>query len=110
MAATFVDVGSGTAIRIAANESSKDLACQLHPEIADKNRQQMLAYRELSDDDLFSSQWVKVDLPPEEFPGYKGERVVCEACGEGINFRREVCTKEKVLCRACAGERYYEPI
>jgi formylmethanofuran dehydrogenase subunit E len=110
VAATFVDVGAGKAIRIAAKESSKTLARQMHPEIADKNQQQMLAYREIADDDLFTFQWVKVELPPEEFPGYKGERVVCEACGEGINFRREVRTEQKVLCRACAGESYYEPI
>jgi formylmethanofuran dehydrogenase subunit E len=110
VAATFVDLNTGKAIRIAAKESSKALARQMHPEIADKNQQQMLAYREIADNDLFTTQWVKVDLPPEEFPGYKGERVVCEVCGEGINFRREVRSEEKVLCRACAGERYYEPI
>ena len=110
VAATFVDVSTGKAIRIAAKESSKTLARQMHPEIADKNQQQMLAYREIADDDLFTTQWVKVALPPEEFPGYKGERVVCEACGEGINFRREVCREKKVLCRSCAGESYYEPI
>ncbi len=109
VAATFVDVNNGKAIRIAAKESSKTLARQMHPEIADKNQQQMLAYREISDDDLFTTQWVKVTLPPEEFPGYKGERVVCEACGEGINFRREVRHDGKVLCRACAGECYYQP-
>jgi formylmethanofuran dehydrogenase subunit E len=107
VAATFVDVSTGKAIRIAAKESSKALARQMHPEIADKNQQQMLAYREISDDDLFTLQWVRVELPPEEFPGYKGDRVVCEACGEGINFRREVRTADKVLCRACAGECYY---
>jgi formylmethanofuran dehydrogenase subunit E len=110
VAATFVDVTTGKAIRIAAKESSKALARQMHPEIADKNHQQMLAYREIHNDDLFTTQWVKVELPPEEFPGYKGDRVVCEACGEGINFRREVRTEEKILCRACAGERYYELI
>jgi len=109
VAATFVDVSTGKAIRIAAKESSKALARQMHPEIADKNQQQMLAYREISDNDLFTTQWVKVALPPEEFPGYKGERVVCEACGEGINFRREVGRDGKLLCRSCAGERYYEP-
>ncbi len=108
VAATFVDVGTGKAIRIAAKESSKDLARQMHPEIANKNQQQMLAYREIEDDDLFTTQWVKVELPPEEFPGYKGERVTCDACGEGINFRREVRRDSKVLCRACAGETYYE--
>jgi formylmethanofuran dehydrogenase subunit E len=107
VAATFVDVSTGKAVRIAAKESSKSLARRMHPEIEDKNQQQMLAYREISDDDLFALQWVKVDLPPEEFPGYKSERVVCEACGEGINFRREVQREGKVLCRACAGEQYY---
>src|SRR6516164_6342681 len=109
VAATFVDVEKGKAIRIAAKESSKTLARQLHPEIENKNQQQMLAYRELSVDDLFTTQWVRVDLPPEEFPGYTGERISCAQCGEGINFRREVRREGKVLCRGCAGESYYKP-
>ncbi|HEX6823653.1 MAG TPA: FmdE family protein [Candidatus Sulfotelmatobacter sp.] len=107
MAATFVDVSTGKAIRVAAKESSKALARQMHPEIENKNRQQMAAYREMSDYDLFTTEWVKVHLPPEEFPGYKGERIVCEVCGEGINFRREVRREDRVLCRSCAGENYY---
>ncbi|PYX69994.1 MAG: formylmethanofuran dehydrogenase [Acidobacteria bacterium] len=110
VAATFVDVTNGKAIRIAAKESSKALAHRIHPEIASKNEQQMLAYREMSDDDLFATQWVKVELPPEEFPGYKGERITCTACGEGINFRREVRREGKILCRSCAGESYYQPL
>jgi len=108
MAATFVDLESGKAVRVAARESSKDLARSLHPELANKNQQQMLAYRELPDEQLFSTQWVKVALPPEEFPGFKAERITCAECGEGINFRREVKRDGKTLCRACAGERYYE--
>jgi formylmethanofuran dehydrogenase subunit E len=108
MAATFVDVSTGKAIRIAAKESSKALARTMHPEIENKNQQQMLAYREMPEDDLFTKQWVKVELPAEEFPGYKGERIVCAECGEGINFRREVLRDGRVLCKACSGERYYE--
>lgn len=110
MAATFVDSNSGHAIRIAAKESSKALARQMHREIENKNQQQMLAYREIADDDLFTTQWVKVDLPPEEFPGYKGERIVCDLCGEGINFRREVRREGKTLCRSCAEGSYYRVI
>ena len=124
MAATFVDLGTrdpgtrdlgtdaipGKAIRIAAKESSKALARSMHPEIEDKNKQQMLAYREMNEDDLFTRQWVKVDLPAEEFPGYKGDRIVCAECREGINFRREVLSTGRTLCKACAGERYYEPL
>jgi len=109
VAATFVDVSSGKAVRIAAKESSKTLAKSMHPELDSKNAQQMLAYREMSDSDLFDVQWVRVTLPPEEFPGYKGERIVCDACGEGINFKREVRQDGRVLCRGCAGECYYQP-
>jgi formylmethanofuran dehydrogenase subunit E len=108
MAATFIDLETGRAIRVAAKESSKKLAREMHPEIENKNQQQMLAYREMKDDDLFSTQLVKVELPAEEFPGYKGERIVCAECGEGINFRREVERDGRVLCRACAGEKYYD--
>jgi len=110
MAATFVDLSTGKAIRIAAKESSKTLARAMHPEIESKNQQQMLAYREMPADDLFTQQWVKVELAAEELPGYKGERIVCAECGEGISFRREVVRDGRVLCRACAGERYYNPL
>ncbi|HWZ82890.1 MAG TPA: FmdE family protein [Terriglobales bacterium] len=109
MAATFVDLSAGKGIRIAAKESSKALARTMHPELPDRNQQQMLAYREMAEDDLFDLQWVKVDVAPEELPGYKGERIVCAECGEGINFRKEIRRDERILCRACAGERYYTP-
>jgi formylmethanofuran dehydrogenase subunit E len=95
------------AIRVAARESSKQRARELHPEIENKNQQQMLAYREMPDDDLFTAEWVKVELLPEEFPGYKADRIVCSHCGEGINFNREVLRDGKTLCRSCAGESYY---
>ncbi len=110
VAATFCDVKQDRAVRVVARETAKQLARQLYPAIADKNQQQMRAYRELPDEDLFSIQWVRVALGPEEFPGYKGERRVCEACGEGINFKREIVRDGRVLCKACAGERYYTPL
>jgi formylmethanofuran dehydrogenase subunit E len=110
MAATFVDLERGKAVRVAATESSKKLAASMYPELATKNEQQMRAYREMEDEKLFTTQWVKIDLPAEEFPGYKGERIVCAECGEGISYRREVRQGEKILCRGCAGERYYKPL
>ena len=110
VAATFVDLQNDRAVRIAARESSKALARQMHPEIESKNQQQMLAYREMPTEALFDVQWVKVQLPPEELPGYKGERIICARCGEGINFQREVRHRGEVLCRACAEGKYYEPL
>jgi formylmethanofuran dehydrogenase subunit E len=110
VAATFCDLKEDRAVRVVARETSKQRARELHPEIDDKNQQQMRAYREMPDEDLFSIQWVHVALGPEEFPGYKGERRTCEVCGEGINFKREVVRDGHVLCKACAGESYYTPL
>ncbi|MGI8770592.1 MAG: FmdE family protein [Acidobacteriaceae bacterium] len=117
MAATFIDLPSpdlpsGKAIRIAARESSKALAREMYPEIENKNQQQMRAYREMSADDLFTEEWVTVELPPREFPGYKGERIACAHCGEGINYDRFVERDGLRLCRSCADPetRYYRPL
>jgi formylmethanofuran dehydrogenase subunit E len=112
MAATFVDVESGRAVRICARESSREAARQLHPEIDDKNRQQMLAYRELPENILFSEQWVQVPLGAKEFPGYKSERTLCAVCGEGINYDRYIVRDGKKLCQGCADleARYYQPV
>jgi formylmethanofuran dehydrogenase subunit E len=122
MAATFVDLTSVLppvgetpvykAIRIAALESSKQRARELFPQIEQKNQQQMLAYREMSDADLFSEEWVKVAIHPREMPGYKSARTTCEMCGEGINYDRDVHRDGKVLCQGCASPetRYYQPL
>jgi formylmethanofuran dehydrogenase subunit E len=112
MAATFVDLTADRAVRIAARESSKEAARKLYPEIESKNQAQMLAYRELSSEALFTEQWVQVEIEAREFPGYKGDRVACAVCGEGINYDRYVMQAGQTLCRGCAApdERYYRAL
>ena len=110
MAATFCDVAADRSVRVVALESSKRRAQELLPDIENKNQQQMQAYRMMSNHELFEHQWVRVAIGPEEFPGYKGQRRVCAECGEGINFERFVERGDRILCRACAGARYYVPL
>ena len=125
MAASFLDLGravnpelsleaipSGRAIRIAALESSKARARELFPHIEDKNQQQMLAYRELPDAELFSTEWVSIPLHAREMPGYKSARIACDLCGEGINYDREVTRDGSTLCQSCAfpESRYFQPL
>jgi formylmethanofuran dehydrogenase subunit E len=114
MAATFVDLYAPLegddykGLRVVALESSKGRAKELYPEL-EKNAQQMKAYREMADEELFAEEWVKVALPASEFPGYKGARVACGVCGEGVNFDRFVERDGVRVCLGCAevGERYY---
>jgi formylmethanofuran dehydrogenase subunit E len=112
MAATFIDLQTNRAIRIAAKESSRARAKELYPHIEQRNQQQMLAYREMPDAELFDEVWVRVELPPREFPGYKGERIACAECGEGIHYNRHIVREGRILCRACAEPeaRYYQPL
>jgi formylmethanofuran dehydrogenase subunit E len=109
VAATFVDLKTGRAVRIAAKESSKQAAREMFPEMA-KDTGQQKAYAQLSDEVLFEKQWVSVEVKPEDLPGFKGPRVVCEECGEGINFKREVLQGGRTVCRSCAGEAYYSEL
>jgi formylmethanofuran dehydrogenase subunit E len=118
MAATFVDLNARTretdeykGLRVAALESSKARAKELYPDL-EKNAQQMKAYREMPDEELFSEEWVHVPLPASEFPGYKGERVTCVRCGEGVNFDRFIERDGERFCMACAEPEslYYKPV
>jgi formylmethanofuran dehydrogenase subunit E len=109
VAATFVDLQTGRAIRIAARESSKEIARNMFHEMT-KDAGQQKAYAELSEEVLFDKKWVKVEVKAHDLPGYKGPRVVCAECGEGINFAREVLQDGRTLCRACAGDTYYSQL
>jgi formylmethanofuran dehydrogenase subunit E len=111
MAATFVDLQSGRAIRVVALESSRELAQMLYPAIESRSRQQMTAYRELTDDQLFHCEWVQVRVDPAELPGQRGDRFLCPSCGEGVNFGRFTEMREEKLCLSCANPelRYWSP-
>ena len=102
LAATFADLASGEGVRIVALENSRDLASELHPEIESKSRRQMQAYRELNEDQLFRVERVRIVLDPADQPGIKTERVLCESCGEGINFGRYEQVDGRRLCLSCA--------
>jgi len=108
VAATFVDLETGGAVRVCARDDSRAKAGELFPEIAKPHRQQLEGYKVMDDADLFTVQKVKVHLAPEDLPGGPRSRVPCDSCGEGINHGREVRREGRLLCRACAGEGYYK--
>jgi formylmethanofuran dehydrogenase subunit E len=110
VAATFCDLRENRAVRVAARETARQRAREMYPEIESRNQQQLRAYREMPDQELFGIQWVRVAHSPEDLPGYKAPRAICARCGEAISFKREVARDGLTLCRTCAGERYYAPL
>jgi formylmethanofuran dehydrogenase subunit E len=108
MAASFLDLRTNRAVRLAARETANQQALDTFKGV-EKEEALTRAYREWPDEELFSWQPVRVELPAEDRPGFRAPRVVCADCGEGISFHREVARGGRTLCRSCAGDRYYRP-
>ena len=103
VAATFLNVQTGKAVRVVALESSRRLADQRNSEIEDKRIRQMRTYREAADEELFRVGDVDVRLAETDAPGHPRSRVICADCGEGVNDGREVSMDDgRKICRPCA--------
>lgn len=107
VAATFVNLENGRAVRIVAREEARELAARYCPEIDDQSRRQLAAYRLMPDAELFTIQPVAMEIPDCDMPGKPRRRVQCTGCGDWVQDCREVVQEDMVLCRACAGQRYY---
>jgi formylmethanofuran dehydrogenase subunit E len=107
MAATFLNVKTNKAVRVAAREESRDAAKNHMPSLVDKYKAQIEAYKIMSENELFEIQTVTVILRPEGLPGRPLRRIQCQSCSEHVQDMREIIVDGKVLCRQCAGEGYY---
>ncbi len=110
MAATFVNLESGKAVRILSTESSRDLAPQYAPDVEDMREQQLEAYKNMPDEVLFEVEPVVVDVPINDMPGPSRFKCQCEKCGQVVRDKKEVCISGKILCRPCAYGTYYRSL
>ena len=110
VAATFVNLETQKAVRVLARDDSRLKAKTMFAQFNAPYRQQLEAYKVISDEDLFTVRPVRVKLSREDLPGGSRSRVVCEQCGEGVNHGRERTANGHTLCRSCAGESYYEAV
>jgi len=108
MAATFINLKSGRAVRITALEEARETSKKYFPAMDDKYRQQLEAYRIMPEEELFRLQQVKVVIPESDMPGRPVKRVQCQECGDWVQDCREVEQEGRILCRPCAHGRYYE--
>ena len=109
VAATFLNTETNKAVRIVARESSRSLADERFAAIAKKSERQFRAYSEATDEELFKTEYVDLQLSEMDLPGSPRSRVICEVCGEGVNDGREVTRPDgSVVCRGCEGGTYYQ--
>ena len=98
LAATFVDLATGKAVRVAPH---KDVPHAGHDE------DPLEFWKDWTDEALFTWAPVTVDIPDTDLPGPPKRRVDCERCGESVKDGRDLAVDGETLCRACAGDAYY---
>jgi formylmethanofuran dehydrogenase subunit E len=106
-AATFANVATGQAIRLAPRLDIRLRALAYAPDVKKKYYAQLKGYQFMPEAELFSFQ--AVDLVPalELVLSRPGLRVKCARCGEEIINERQVQVGRQFLCGTCTGAGYY---
>lgn len=105
MAATFVDIGSGRAVRVSIRGDSRKKVEQMAKTDfpREEGRQaDLTALMAIAERDLLMIQEVRVNLRPQDLPGEPLDSVICQECGEAVLDMRHVLRKGRVLCKSCA--------
>lgn len=107
VAATFVEVETEIAIRLAPQPDIRQKAHHYAPEEKKPYFAQLVGYGRMPDEALFTLQSVSLQPDAKALLSRPGRRVNCARCGEEILNEREVLIGGEMLCKACAGLPYY---
>ena len=107
IAATFVDVKTEQAVRVAPRPDVRQRAYAYSPDECRHYFAQLRSYQIMPDDELLTIQAVHLTTPVWEIVSRAGVRVNCACCGEEIINEREQIIGGQPYCRACAQGGYY---
>jgi formylmethanofuran dehydrogenase subunit E len=108
IAATFVDVKTAEAIRLAPRLDVRSRALAYAPGESRHYFAQLAGYQVMPVEELFSLTPVALNKSVEELISRPGVRTNCAACGEEIINEREVMLGGQAYCRSCAGQSYHQ--
>lgn len=107
IAATFVDVSRGHAIRLSPHADARTRAGAYATRAPSRYAAQLEGYRYLPEHDIFQFQLVTLTTPIEILLGMPELRRKCDCCGEEIFNGREIAAADAILCQSCAAGGYY---
>ena len=110
MAATFVNLETGAAVRVTALEEARETSKRYCQEIEDKYSCQLQAYQIMPDLELFRVEDVVVQIPENDMPGRPLRRVQCGQCGDWVQDGRDVTVNDMILCLNCKNGPYFQRI
>ncbi|MBI5955052.1 MAG: TraR/DksA C4-type zinc finger protein [Chloroflexi bacterium] len=106
-AATFVNVKTNRAFRVAPALDVRQRAYDYASNESRRYLAQMQAYQTMPDDEMFTVSEVRLVASIEAIVSRPGMRVNCDLCGEEIMNEREIKRDGLTLCRACVHGGYY---
>jgi formylmethanofuran dehydrogenase subunit E len=109
IAATFVDVKTETAVRIAPRLDVRQKARDYAPEEKKHYYAQLIGYQRMPVEKLLTIVPVRLAVPASALVSRAGVRVNCSICGEEIINEREDPASGRPVCPACSGPAYYFP-
>jgi len=107
IAATFIDVRTSDAIRLAPRLNVRSRALDYAPNEKRHYFAQLAGYQVMPEEELFSMMPVVLNSSVEELISRAGVRTNCVACGEEIANEREIMVGGEAYCRSCLGQTYY---
>jgi formylmethanofuran dehydrogenase subunit E len=107
IAATFIDVSGGAALRLSPKADARERARRFAPEVASRYAAQLEGYRRLPERELLDFRFVKLTPPLEILLSRPELRLNCGACGEEIFNGREILSGGAIYCQSCATAGYY---
>jgi|688.fasta_scaffold246809_2 formylmethanofuran dehydrogenase subunit E len=107
VAATFVNVKSGEAVRVAPQLDVRERAYRYALDERRHYFAQLQAYQLMPDDELLTIRPVILTPSVATIVSRPGVRVNCTHCGEEIINERELLIAGEIVCRPCAGQGYY---
>ncbi|NWG15872.1 MAG: TraR/DksA C4-type zinc finger protein [Chloroflexi bacterium] len=108
VAATFVDTMTERAVRIYPHAESRSNARVCQPDARSRWHAQLQAYQVMPVEQMLCWQPVTLTIALKQLISRPGVRVNCAVCGEEIINEREVIVDGQAICRACAGDGYYQ--
>lgn len=108
VAATFIDVRTGAAVRLAPQLDVRKRALDWAPGETRHYFAQLNGYQVMPDDELFSVTPVVLTPPVRDLISRAGVRTNCVVCGEEIINEREIVVDGRAHCQSCRGHAYYQ--
>lgn len=108
VAATFVNVKTSQAVRVAPRRGVRERAVEYAPEEKRRYFAMLKGYQRMPLDELLVFEDVVLSTPVASIVSRAGVRVNCDYCAEEIINEREIIRDGLTLCCACAQPAYYQ--